>query len=285
VAPYVFISPFYLAFITFMVGPIILAFYAGFTSWRLGHAPEFVGLANYIQLFKDALFRTAVKNTLFFTIVFNLLVIPTAFILALALNTRFVRFRQFFRTSIFVPITASFIALAIIFDLVLHRDFGFLNLSLNQLGILSRIDWLKDPRIALWSFIIMRMWRTTGYYTAIMFAGLQALPDELFDAARVDGAGPWARAVYIILPLMKPIILFVTVMSSIFSLQLFDEPWVLNQGGPNYSTLTVVMYLYRTGFGYHNLGYASAISFALSVLMFIVSYAQLRAGREAEQRA
>jgi ABC-type sugar transport system permease subunit len=284
VAPYVFISPFYIAFATFMVGPILMAFYAGFTSWRLGGVPEFIGLSNYLQLARDHLFRTAVRNTLFFTIVFNALVIPAAFLLALALNSKVVRFKRFFRTTLFAPITASFIALAIVFDLMLHRDFGFVNLTLNAVGLSSKVDWLKDPRIALWSFVLMRTWRTTGYYMAIMFAGLQALPEELFDAARVDGAGPLARTLHITLPLMKPILVFVAVMSSIFSLQLFDEPWVLNQGGPNYSTLTVVMYLYRTWFGFHNLGYASAISFALSLMMFGFSYAQLRLAREGEQR-
>lgn len=278
-APYIFISPFYIGFTAFMVGPIVLAFYAGFTSWRLGAPPEFVGLSNYIQLIRDPLFRVAVRNTLTFTLVLNAIVVPAAFLLALALSSR-LRFRWFFRTSLFAPITASFIAMAIVFDLTLHRDFGFVNVMLNEIGLRSRVDWLKDPRIALWSFIIMRMWRTTGYYAAIILAGLQALPEELFDAAKVDGAGPAARVWHITLPLMKPILVFVTIMSSIFSLQLFDEPWVLNQGGPSYSTLTVVIYLYRTGFGYHNLGYASAISFALSLMMFGLSYAQLRLAGE-----
>jgi lactose/L-arabinose transport system permease protein len=278
--PCVFVSPFYIIFITFMVGPIAFAFYAGFTSWRLGSGLDFIGLANYIELFKDPLFRTALFNTFYFTAVFISIMMPTSFLLALALNSALLRFSNFYRTILFAPITASFIALAIVFDLMLHRDFGLVNSILRIIHLPGHIDWLRDPKFAMPSIILMRLWRSTGYYTMIMLAGLQTIPMELYDAAKVDGAGIFRRILHVTIPLMKPIFVFISVMSSIFSLQLFDEPWVLNQGGPNYATLTMTIYLYRNGFSFHKFGYASAISFILSTIMFTLSLIQLRLARE-----
>lgn len=280
IAPYLFVSPFYIAFLAFMLGPIVFSFYAGFTSWRLGSSLEFVGLANYVQLFNDPLFRVALTNTLYFTVVYNALMIPAAFILAVILDSRFVKGSHGFRTTLFTPITMSLIAIAIVFDLILHREFGLLNLALNTIGIPIRPDWLRNPRLALGSIVLMRLWRATGYYTAILLAGLQTIPPFLYDAAKVDGAGPFSRMYRITIPLMKPFLAFAFIMSTIHSLQLFDEPWLLNQGGPGYSTLTVIIYLYQNAFGFHKFAYGSAISFVLSLIIFGFSLLQLRLARE-----
>ena len=274
--PYLFISPFYIIFAAFMLGPILFAFYAGFTSWRLGSGLDFVGLANYIELTKDPLFRTALFNTFYFTAVFIAIMMPTSFLLALALNSALLRFSNFYRVIFFAPITASFIALAVVFDLMLHRDFGLVNLILRVIHLPGHIDWLRDSKYAMHSIIFMRLWRSMGYYTMIMLAGLQTVPRELYDAAKVDGAGMFRSILHVTIPLMKPIFIFISIMSSIFSLQLFDEPWVLNQGGPSYATLTMTIYLYRNGFSFHKLGYASAISFVLTTIMFTLSLIQLR---------
>jgi len=273
--PYLFISPFYIMFTVFMVFPIFYSFYLSLTNLRGVAKPAFIGLRNYANLLNDVRFWTALKNTSIFAVVQIPIMIGLAIILALILNSSWVKFRNFFRSVYFLPVVMSLAVAALAFSMILNIDIGLLNLLLERLG-LGKYDWLNNPKLAMPSIIVLTTWRWTGYNVVILIAGLQNISPELYEMAKIDGAGPLRRIWNITLPLLGPVILFCVMFSVIGSYQLFEEPYILTRGGPADATLTIVFYLFQIGFQRFQLGYASSIAYSLVVIIFVLSILQMR---------
>ncbi len=283
-APYVFVAPFFLMFVVFWLGQIVTSIGISLTSWDGVQLPRFVGLANYRKLLASAEFYIAVRNTLVAAVVYDVLMVGLAIGVAVLLDWRQLPFRRFFRASFFVPVTMSLAVVALVFQLIYAREGGLLNQLLQAVGLPYRVDWLGDTAIALWSIVALRVWRATGYYAIIVLAGLQNIPRELYEVASVDGASAWQRFRRITLPLLRPVLAFVVVTSSIWALQLFDEPWILTKGGPVNATLTMVIYLYQHSFQYGELGFGASVAYVLTMLIAVFSLVQLRLfGAESER--
>lgn len=239
--------------------------------------PNFIGLGNYRMLLSDERFLVALKNTIFYVVIYNAIALPLAVILALTLHSpKIGKSSKFFRLMYFLPVTMIMAVVALVFDLIYARDIGLLDSVLRLFGYMGTTDILYTKSTAMWAIIILRVWRTLGYYSVIVLAGLQSIPAELYEAARVDGASSFRSTFSITLPLLKPVLLFLVVLSSIWGFQLFDEPWILLQGGPGDATLTIVQYLYQNTFLYNRLGYGAAVAYILAILMFGVSLLQVR---------
>ena len=278
-APYIFITPFLIMFLIFWIWPIIQSFRISLTDWDGFTPSKFIGFENYLKLLKDNNFITALKNTVLAALVYLVFVVVLSLILGIFLGLMDLRFRNFFRTSYFLPVTMSLVVVATIFQLIYSRTGGLLNNNILKLLNLPPVDWLGSSKLALWSIVGLRVWRNTGYYSIFIIAGLQNIPKNLYEAAMVDGATMWDCIKRITLPLLRPMILYVIVVSSIWAFQLFDEPWVLTKGGPANATLTMAMILYRNSFKYYKLGYGAAISYILTLLMIIFSLIQMRVFR------
>jgi len=275
--PYFFISPFFALFLTFMLGPILFSFYMSLTTYSgTAESFRFVGLANYFELSQDPLFILALRNTVVALAIYETLLLTTSLFLALVANMGFVRFKSFFRTGFIAPFTLGSVPLALMFSYFYEPDWGTLNNLLALFALPHNFRWLVDPSLALVSVVLMRTWWATGYYCAIFTAGLQAIPQELYEAATIDGAGLLRRGWAITLPMMKPIFFFAFVMSSLWVLQMFTEPWILTEGGPLDSTLTIMIYMYRNAFRYGRLGYGAAISYILTLIMIVFSIFQVK---------
>ena len=250
-APYLFLAPFFIMFGVFWVWPILSSVYYSLTKWDGMSPPRFIGIGNYLALAESADFTVAVWNTVFAWVVYEGALVVLATSLALLLNSTLLRCRRLFQAAILAPITVALAIVALIFQLIYYR-------------------------LALWAIIILRVWRATGYYTLMILAGLQSIPGELLEAARIEGATERQTILRVTLPLLRPILGFVVVTSSIWALQLFEEPWILTSGGPSNSTLTVVMYLYLTSFRFFKLGSGAAIAVVLTILIFLLALAQMR---------
>jgi lactose/L-arabinose transport system permease protein len=273
--PYAFLAPFFLMFGVFWLYPICYSLFLSFTRWD-GLTPlQIIGFANYVSLLGDDSFLTAVTNTVLSAVVYVAILVALATGFGIALGWLDVRARALFRTALFLPVTMALVVSSVVFSFVYARDYGLVNQVITSIGLPAR-DWLGNPSLALWSIVALRIWRNTGYYAIFVISGLQAIPGSQYEAARVDGASAWAIIRHITLPLLTPMLLYVTVVSSIHALQLFDEPWVLTGGGPGQSTTTMVMYLYQNTFKYFRLGYGAAISWVLTVIILGFALVQAR---------
>lgn len=275
-APYYFLLPVLSVFCIFMIYPIIKSFILSFYKFK-GGVYEFVGIKNYIALFKDAVFLAGLRNTLIYLIVQVPIMILLALILAYLLNQPFLKLKGLFRVSVFLPAVTSLVAYSLVFKLLLNTDYGLVNYVFRTIGF-KAIDWLNSPIGARISLIAAITWRWTGYNMVILLAGLQRIPDEIYEASDIDGANRFQKLTKITIPLMRPIILFCTITSTIGTLQLFDESYILTSGGPDNATITVAHYLYDTGFRYVKFGYAAAISYVLVVIIAILSFIQFKVG-------
>ncbi|MCH6472107.1 carbohydrate ABC transporter permease [Sinomonas terrae] len=269
-APYAFISPFYILFAVFMVVPIGGAIYLSLTVWSGIGSPTWAGFANYIRLFGDGSFYTAGINTLIYVLISVLVVVPLSLLVAQALNVRGLKFRDFWRVTYFVPMIVSPIVVALIFGLLYDQQFGLINVAIQSVIGAPKVDWLGDPTLAKVSVGILVVWRWTGYLSIFFLAGLQAVPRELYEAADLDGAGPWRKFLSVTLPTLRPVTAFVVVTVLVGSAQIFDEPFLLTQGGPGNATLSVVMFIYRAAFQEQQFGYASAAAVLLFAVVFVM---------------
>ncbi|HET8655461.1 MAG TPA: sugar ABC transporter permease [Longimicrobiaceae bacterium] len=242
---------------------------------------RFVGLQNYVQLVHTPLFWTALKNTLYFALVGGPLSVIVSLGAALLLNARLVRFRGFFRTVYFAPFVTTLVAVAIVWRYLYHPRYGLLNYALGLFGV-HPVDWLGDPHWAMPAIILLAVWKNFGYNMLIFIAGLQAIPDELYEAAALDGAGPVQSFRHVTLPMLGPTMLFVGVITMIGFFQLFAEPYVMTQGGPVGATTSLVLYMYDQGFRWWRMGFAAAIAFVLFVVMLVATWIQLRIQRAEE---
>ncbi|MFB6872386.1 carbohydrate ABC transporter permease [Streptomyces sp. NPDC056323] len=272
--PYLLIMPAVLGFAIFKAYPIVSSLWISLTTGN-GDSRHFAGIANYRRLLDDPLFWTALKNTALILVVQVPLMLGLALLVALALNSTKVWLRPLWRLGVFVPSLTGLVAAGVMFSVILNRDAGLLNWVFSLFGV-DRVNWLGSPFWARVGVVLVITWHYTGYNAVMYLAGLQGIPQELYEAAMVDGAGPVRRFVSITLPQLRPILLLTVVLSTIGTLQLFDEPYVLTGGGPDNATLTVTMYLYNNGFKYFDFGYASAIAYALALIVSVLGILQVR---------
>ena len=273
---YLFLVPTLVVLGTFFIGPLLYAFYLSFFNYDI-LSPEtasFIGLGNYREALKDPVFLKAAKNVL----IYAAGVVPTQMVIALFLGlivTAGVKGQNIFRVAYFIPTVTSSVVVSIMF-LYIYSSGGILNAILGWFGI-PPTNWMENVRTALPSIMLMNVWSTVGQYMVIFTAGLNDIPDSYYEAAKVDGAGYWTRLRYITLPLLRPITLFVSTMSIIGTLQLFDQAYLMTngQGGPADATMTVVLYIYKNAFGgYFRMGYASALAVVLFVVIMVLTFIQ-----------
>ncbi len=278
-----FLAPALLAIGIFFFIPVIAALLMSFTDfdiYSLGNPDyaRFVGFRNYAQLVSDPLFWKALKNTLTFLLIGGPLSIAVSLATALLLHSKLVRFKGFFRTAYFAPVVTTLVAVAVVWRFIYHPRYGLLNYALSWLGI-SGIDWLGDPAWAMFAIILMAVWKNFGYNMIIFIAGLGSIPAELYEAAAIDGAGKFEQFRMITLPMLAPTTLFITVITMIGYFQLFAEPYVMTQGGPLNSTLSLVLLMYQQGFRWWNMGYSAAVAFVLFAFILAASVLQSRIRR------
>jgi multiple sugar transport system permease protein len=246
---------------------------------------RFVGTQNYEALFSDGIFWRALRNTLYFAGVGGPLTVLVALGTALLVNSKLTRFKGLFRTIYFAPVVTSLVAVAVVFRYLFHVRVGLVNQFLEAIGI-APIDWLGDPRWAMPAIVLLAVWKNFGYSMIIFVAGLQSIPEEIYEAARIDGASRWQQFRHVTLPMLAPTFLFVGIVTAVGYLQLFAEPYIMTpDGGPLKSTLSVVMLMYEQGFRWWNLGYAAAIAFVLFVVIGVATLVQFRLQTARERAA
>lgn len=268
-------------FVLPVLGALLLSF-TDFDVYAIGDPStlRIVGLHNYATLLADPVFWTALRNTLYFVLVGGPLSVIVSLGAAVLLNARLVRFRTLFRTVYFAPVVTTLVAVSIVWRYLYHPRYGLIDRALTAIG-LPAVDWLGDPRWAMTAIVLLAVWKNFGYNMIIFVAGLQNVPEELYEAAHLDGAGAWQRFRHITLPELGPTFLFVAITTMIGMFQLFAEPYVMTQGGPLRSTTSVILLMYEQGFRWWRMGYGAAIAFVLFVLMLIGTWIQLRVRRHA----
>ncbi|TDD72560.1 sugar ABC transporter permease [Jiangella aurantiaca] len=281
VIAYAFALPFLLSFAVFMVFPLLSSFGMSFTDFRNSDietpfAVAFVGIDQYVALFQDPQFVRSMLNTAYFVAVGIPLTMIAALALAVALNNGITRFRTAFRVGFYAPVVTSIVAVAVVWRFILQPD-GLINTALGWVGI-SGPDWLADPAWAMPAMILMAVWRNMGTLMIIFLAGLQTIPQDVLEAAQVDGTNAWQRFWRVTLPMLRPTLLLGAVLLSVGFLQLFEEPFVMTRGGPLDATLSVSYFTYNE-FGFGNYGTASAASYVLFVAIALLSIVQFRAFR------
>jgi ABC-type sugar transport system permease subunit len=279
-----FAAPFVILFGVFLALPIVASFVLSFTSFGIRDlqnpiGASFVGADNYARLLSDDKFWKSLVNTVYFVVVGVPLTLGIGLLIASALSRGITRFRTAFRVGYYLPVITSIVAIAVIWRFLLNPDIGLINVLLRQVGI-NGPDWLASKTLAMPSIIAMAVWRNLGFAMVVFIAGLQAIPVMLYEAASIDGAGRWAAFRYVTLPMLRPTILFMLVITTIGYLQLFEEPFVMTAGGPLDATLSVTMYMYQQGFTFFHQGYASAIAYVLFVIVAVIAFLQFRFLRE-----
>jgi multiple sugar transport system permease protein len=273
---YLFILPWLLGLALFQAGPIVAALALSLTDWNLVASPEWRGITHYDRLLNDPLLRTAVTNTLYYSAVSVPLGVGLAFGLALLVNRSWFGM-GFFRTIFMMPALVSGAAIALVWGWLFNPRLGAVNALLRVLH-LPTPGWLADPGWAMPTLILLSLW-SVGGTMLIYLAGLRTIPRELYDAARIDGAGPLALTWHITLPMLSPVTYFLLVVGTIMSLQLFTPTYILTEGGPRNATLTLPLYIYRNAFEYQELGYAAALSVVLILLTLALTLVQVALAR------
>lgn len=265
---YLFIMPIVLGFLIWVAGPMVIAIWLSFTSWDMLRDPEFVGLQNYVQMFKDDLFWKSLRATFYFTGVSVPLSLIISFAVAMLMNVQ-VRGITFFRMLYYIPSIVPSVANAVLWVWVFNSEFGLLNAGLSSMG-LPKILWLQDARWAMPALILMSLWAVGGSMV-IYLAGLQGIPQHLYEAAEIDGAGYWSRFFNVTIPMMSPVIFFNLVMGLIGALQTFTQGYLMTRGGPQNSTLFYGLYIYQSAFRDFKMGYAAALSWVLFTIVLLLS--------------
>jgi multiple sugar transport system permease protein len=280
-----FIAPALALIAVFFVGPVVTGFALAVTDfdiYGIGNPStvRFIALANFATLLHDPVFWRALTNTFYFVLVGGPLSVAVSLAAALLLNSRLVRFKGLFRTVYFAPVVTTLVAVAVVWRYLYHPRFGLLNQLLALVGV-GPVNWLGDPRWAMLAIILMSVWKNFGYNMIIFVAGLQSIPTTLYEAARVDGAGAWQQLRHITLPALRPMLVFVGVITMISSFQLFTEPYVMTggTGGPLNATLSLVMYMYKQGFRWWNMGFGASVALVLFLIILVGTLLQLRLQR------
>lgn len=274
-AGWTFAAPAMLVIVVFFFLPVVAALGLSVTDFDIYALADignlrFVAFDNYIGLLRDPLFWKTLGNTLYFVVVGVPLSIALSLGAAVLLHSKLGRFKGFFRTAFFAPVVTTVVAVAVIWRYLFHTRYGLVNWGLSSLGI-EPVDWLGDPHWAMPTIILFAVWKNFGYNMVIFLAGLQSIPEDLYEAARIDGAGAWRQFRHVTLPMLGPVMLLVGILTMSGYFQLFAEPYVMTQGGPLESTKSVLYLMYDEGFKWWNLGNASAVAFLLFVLMVAVT--------------
>jgi multiple sugar transport system permease protein len=279
-AALLFLAPAIFLLSVFFFAPVIAGFALSVTDfdlYTLGdvHNLRFVALRNYRELLSSGIFWTALGNTLYFALVGGPLCVAVSLIAALLVNAKLTRWKALFRTIYFAPVVTTLVAVSVVFKYLYHPRFGLINLALGALH-LPQPDWLGDPHFAMPALILLSVWKVFGYTMIIFIAGLQNIPEELYEAARLDGAGAWGQFRHVTLPMLGPTFLFVGIVVTIGQLQIFAEPYVMTSGGPLNKTLSIVMMMYVQGFRFWRMGYAAAVAFILFLVIGAATLVQMR---------
>lgn len=283
-----FVAPALVALTAFFFLPIVAALLLSFTDFDLYALADlgnlrFVGLDNYLTLLRTPLFWKALGNTVEFVALGVPLSIATSLGAALLINSKLARLKGLFRTVFFAPVVTTLVAVAVIWRYLFNTQYGLINWALGAVG-LGPVDWLGDPHWAMPAIVLFAVWKNFGYNMIILLAGLQTIPDELYEAARIDGAGPLAQFRHVTLPALAPVMLVVSILTMAAYFQLFAEPYVMTQGGPVESTTSILYLMFVQGFQFWNLGFATAVAFVLFAILFVLTLVQLRVVRRWSDR-
>ncbi|MBI4207932.1 MAG: sugar ABC transporter permease [Betaproteobacteria bacterium] len=275
-AAWAFVAPALLVVGVFFLLPVVAGLGLSLTDFDIYALAafsnlRFVGFENYVRMLQTPLFWQALANTLYFVVVGVPLSIGASLGAALLLHSRLARFKPFFRTALFAPVVTTLVAVAVIWRYLFHTRYGVVNYALDQIGV-DPVDWLGDPHWAMPTIILLAIWKNFGYNMVIFLASLQAIPEDLYEAARIDGASWFRQTVHITLPLLGPTLLMVGILTTAGYFQLFAEPYVMTQGGPLRSTVSVLYFMYEEGFKWWNFGAASAVAILLFGLIFAVTW-------------
>ncbi len=271
---YLFISPWLVGFIALALFPVLASFYYSFTEYDIIHAPQWIGLGNYKELFRDEQFWNSIRVTVKYTVVSVPLTLILSLLLAILINQKW-PFRGFFRTAIYFPSMISGVSMSLLWFWVFNPQAGLFNYVLSWFGI-EPIHWLLDAKYAMWALVIMSFWGV-GTGMLIFLAGLQGVPAHLLEAAKLDGAGPLRSFRNVTLPMISPVFLFQLIVGMIDSFQVFTQAYTITQGGPSYSTWFYVYNIYVNAFKNFRYGYASALAWLLLVAVMVVTFAIMKA--------
>ncbi|MGM0778072.1 MAG: carbohydrate ABC transporter permease [Bacillota bacterium] len=271
--PIGFMSPVLLIFSLFLFFPVLFAFFMSFHQWGMIGTPEFVGVENYVRLFKDPLFWISIKNTLIFSLSVPLKVAIALFI-AVLLNQK-IRGLGFYRAAFFFPVVLSMVVVGLVWQWMFSPSYGFINYVLEKLGLPLQ-NMLIDSDQAMIVLIIVSIWKGLGSNLLLFLAGLQAIPSSVYEAAEIDGANSWQKFWHITVQLLKPTTLFVLIITLIGSFKIFDLAYVITGGGPGTSTMVLVHYIYQEAFQRFDMGYASAAAYVFFIILFILTLVQMR---------
>ena len=277
-----FIAPALIGLSIFVYGAMIYSLYVSFTEWDLFRPAEWVGFQNYRTVFGDKMFFRCLSNTMFFVIILVPFGIIFSMAMAIALNRKF-KGRSFFRTAFYMPSITSTIAIGMVWLWILNPGQGVINTILQSIGILNPPRWLESLTWAKPALSIMRLWQLSGYYMIMYLSGLQNIPNELYEAADMDGASSWQKKRYITIPMLSNTTFFVTVMLIIESFNIFEAIYVMTEGGPGGSTNTLLYYIYTEAFQSYRMGYAASLSWVLFIIMFVLTLIQFAARRKQQE--
>jgi|YelNatPaOPRAMG01_1025707.scaffolds.fasta_scaffold22396_2 ABC-type sugar transport system permease subunit len=270
---YIFISPFYILFSIFGLYPLLYGIKLSFYDWH-GIGPwKYIGFENYSSLFKDELFKVSLENTVYFWFTTAIPLTILGLLIAFILNNESLKFRGTFRTIYILPYVTSTIIVGIVFLSLYDQNYGWINLLLKKLGF-EPVQWLTSVHWSKPSIVGLVLWKWIGYNMVIMLGGLQGIPRELYEAAKIDGASSFKSFTSITVPLMRPTIIFCMILSTIGTFNMFEEPYILTKGGPEYSSTTLGIYLYNTAFQYGRFGYGASLAIVVSIMIILTSFLQ-----------
>lgn len=268
ILPYLLVSPYLIFVIVFVLFPVLFCFFLTFNKWNIIAPMHFIGTDNYVRLFQDKLFWTAILNTLKFLLVHIPLQLVVSLLLAELLNQK-IKALSFFRASFFMPVIVSGVVITILWQQLLGYDAGLINRFLTQFGF-PKVGWLVNPDVAIYSIAIMATWKNVGLYVILFLVGLQTVPPQYYEAAKLEGANRWQRFYHITLPMINPTIFMVVILSTIGGFSLFIEPYIMTGGGPMNRTLSAVLYIYKQAFQYYNMGYSATLGFFYAMIIMTV---------------
>lgn len=266
--PYLMVAPYIIFLCVFVLFPVLFCFYLTFQKWNIIAPMEFVGISNYTRLLHDRLFWKAIGNTLKFLLLHIPLQLVVALFLAYLLNQK-LKAVSFFRASFFMPVIISGVVVTILWQQLLGFDTGLFNRMLAPLGF-RKVGWLVNPDIAIYTIAVMATWKNVGLYVILFLVGLQTVPTQYYEAAKLEGATNWQQFYHITLPMINPTVFMVVILSTIGGFSLFIEPYIMTGGGPLNTTLSAVLYIYKQAFQYYNMGYSATLGFFYALMIMVV---------------
>lgn len=277
IAGYLFIAPTYLFYILFMLLPLLATFYFSFTKYNVIQAPQWSGMENYLKVFKDRVMPTVTANTLQYMLLTTVFKTLVSLVLAIGLNSTrlFSAVRNTARAAIFFPYVTAMSYVALIWSFMFSKDMGMVNFYLNKFG-LSSVPWFTQAPLALYMLVALDVWKNCGYGMLVFLSGLQGISKNYYEAAQIDGASRWRMIRDITLPLLRPMIVMMIMLNTIYGMQAFDSISVITEGGPGNSTRSILLHIYEKAFQSYDMGYASALSVLLIVVILIVSLFQMK---------